>query len=38
MAQQRTFQRAGGGFPVTFGPVPGGAQVVKLPLDRKSVV
>ena len=38
MAQQCTLQRAGRGFPVTVDPVPGGAQVVKLPLAHERLV
>ncbi len=38
VAQQRALQRAGGGFPVALGPVPGGAQVVLLPLAHHGLV
>ena len=38
VAQQRALQRAGGGFPVALGPVPGGAQVMELPLAHDGLV
>jgi len=38
MAQQRTLQRAGGGFPVAIDPVPGGPQVVQFPLAHDRLV
>ena len=38
MAQQRPLQRAGGGFPVARGPVPGGAQVMGFALAHDGRV
>ena len=38
VAQQRPLQRAGGGFPVALGPVPGGPQVMEFPLAHDRLV